>query len=104
MINFNRWSNNYFSRQKFTFDVKWYTLLSDITIAEEDGNFHNYNFYFKLIKTSIFFKDSILPKEKECTSDIMSLKSRLSSIRDALRKDEASEVSILSLNYDKYEI
>ncbi|RWS02447.1 active breakpoint cluster region-related protein-like protein, partial [Dinothrombium tinctorium] len=59
------------TRQKFTFDVKWYSLLLDITVPQNDETNLSSN------------------KEKELNSEIIALKCKLNSIRDLLFKEKS---------------
>ncbi|KAI1281969.1 Breakpoint cluster region protein [Halotydeus destructor] len=63
------------TRQRFTFDVKWYSLLSDITIPESEES------------------TTVTAKEKEMNTEIMSLKSRVSSLRDTMAKEEKAKAN-----------
>ena len=65
------------TRQKFTFDVKWYALLCDITLPDTED-----------ITT-------IGIKEKELSSEIRNLRSKVSSIRDAIIKEKSKNNSKL---------
>lgn len=74
-------------RQKFTFDVKWYALLNDITLPETEGK--------KLILIAGVYNDSfsisetihIGTKEKELSNEIRNLRSKVSSTRDSILKE-----------------
>ncbi|RWS31431.1 active breakpoint cluster region-related protein-like protein [Leptotrombidium deliense] len=67
------------TRQKFTFDVKWYALLLDVTIPQCDD----------LSVSTI--------KGKEPNSEIISLKCKLNSIRDLMMKEVHSSSLIRNI-------
>lgn len=75
------------TRQKFTFDVKWYALLSDVTLPGEDGSPAN-----------------VSSKEREVTNEIMSIKTRLSSLRDSMISQGGSTRALEKLKKKQAEL
>ena len=66
-------------RQKFTFDLKSYNLLSEITVLDNES------------QTS-----SETNKEKENNNNLLNIKSRVSNTRDLIAKEEEKEVFLSS--------
>ncbi|KAF8794205.1 active breakpoint cluster region-related protein-like [Argiope bruennichi] len=71
------------TRQKFTFEVKWFIPLSDVVILETSGDAE--------------------PVKENSPFDILSLKSRASNIRDQILKEErGKEKRVAGRNIDKH--